>query len=173
MCWKNKKPQKIINGKLVNTEYAEVNNEYRKQLIASEESGKCIFCPAGLKKINKIILHEEGEWIITENDWPYKNSKKHLLIIGKEHKSMPQELTLSDWDSIDKLEKWAIKEYNMTGGGLCGRFGEDSGVTIKHIHFHLFSIKKKPRKEIVIRFLGLKITIWPWSRKEIIWFPIG
>jgi hypothetical protein len=57
------------------------------------------------------------------------------------------ELTKKDWESITALSNWAIKEFNIPGGGLTMRFGETvyTGATVCHLHAHLISPELNPK----------------------------
>ena len=124
-----------MNGKFVNTKYA--SGAYLESLLSFEERGKCPFCPEGLEELGKPILKRLGSWILTKNDYPYKNAKHHFLAIPEKHKHKLEQLNGRDMLTVVQLALWAKQEYKINGGGLLLRYGYDSGVTIKHFHVHL------------------------------------
>ncbi len=144
--------------KVVEPRFAK-NKDYRKTLEIIQKEGKCPFCPENFKYQRKPILKKVGDWFITPNSWPYKNSKHHFIIVCKTHKENFSELKISDFSDAAKLAKWAIKKYKIKGGGLMLRFGDNeyTGATVCHLHFHLIipKINKKTRQA------------------DTVWFPIG
>jgi diadenosine tetraphosphate (Ap4A) HIT family hydrolase len=125
---------------------------YKKVMSEIVSEKVCPFCPETFKWHTKPILKYNGDWFITENFNPYKNTKFHFLIISKKHNENFSDILSSDWKSITSLCNWAIKKYKIKGGGLTMRFGDTlyTGATIKHIHFHLISpeIKNKKAKPV-------------------------
>lgn len=133
--------------KVVDKRFAKKRTEYFGVLKSIEKEGKCPFCPKNFKYHGKKVLKTKNGWLITENNWPYKNIRKHLLIIGKKHKEGLSELTKEDLIAIKYLSDWAVKKFKIKGGALAARFGETklTGSTVCHIHFHLISPKKSKK----------------------------
>ncbi len=133
--------------KVVDKRFAQKRTEYFGVLKSIEKEGKCPFCPENFKYHGKKILKKKDGWFITENNWSYKNTQKHLLIIGEKHKENFEELTKNDLLVIKYLSDWAIKKFKIKGGAVAARFGktELTGSTVCHIHFHLIypQINKK------------------------------
>jgi ATP adenylyltransferase len=129
---------KSSNKKVVDIKYAK-SNEYKRVIKTIADSEKCPFCKENFKYHKNPILKTHKSWFITENSWPYKNTKHHFIIICEDHKEKLEDLTASDFSSTHELMKWAIKKYNLKGGGLTLRFGETTwtGATVCHLHFHL------------------------------------
>lgn len=115
------------------------SGEYRETLEKIIETEKCPFCRDNFKYHKKPILKEHMGWILTENSWPYKDTQKHLVFISIEHKEELADLTIDDFTAVKYLAEWATEEFNIKGGGLTMRFGDQSytGATVKHLHFHL------------------------------------
>jgi ATP adenylyltransferase len=126
--------------KFVNTSSAK-SEVYKKVLEDIDSQKVCPFCPETFKWHTKPILKRLGDWLITENFSPYKNTKYHLVVIGKVHKEKLSELTGKDWKSIFSLCDWAISKYKIKGGAITMRFGDSlyTGATVKHLHLHLIS----------------------------------
>lgn len=121
--------------------------EYRKVIEKIDGMGKCPFCPDNFLYHKKPILRRRGDWFLTENTWPYKDTRHHLIVIGKKHKENLLDLTDKDFQNVLALAKWAIKEYNIQGGALAMRFGNTNltGASVAHIHFHIL-VPKKDKK---------------------------
>lgn len=144
--------------KVVDTRFAKTE-DYRKTLDIIQEKGKCPFCPENFKYHKKPIFKKVKGWFVTENSWPYKNSKHHFLIIGEKHQEKFSDLKASDMSSVMMLVNWTIKKYKLSGGGLMLRFGDTTytGSTVCHLHFHLMVPKLNKKTK----------------QADAIWFPIG
>lgn len=146
-------PQKVVDLRFAKTK------DYRKTLEAIQKKGQCPFCPENFKYHKKSIFKKTENWFVTDNSWPYKNSKHHFLLIGKKHKEEFSQLKLSDFKEIAKLGNWIVNKYKIKGGGLMLRFGDTAytGSTVCHLHFHLIvpKINKKTKQA------------------DAVWFPIG
>lgn len=105
------------------------------QEIQAEEH--CPFCLENLHKYHKRPILKEGTyWLLTDNQWPYKHTKVHLLLIYKEHATRLSELEPEAGKELLEFVQWAEVEYKVRGGGWAMRFGDTdySAGTINHIH---------------------------------------
>ncbi len=139
------------NKKLVDARFAKTAH-YKKVIQEAESENACPLCT--LKWHTNPILKTIGNWFITETIQPYKNADRHFLIIGKQHREQLSELAPRDWMEISQLQKWAVKKYHLTGGGLAMRFGDTTytGATISHLHMHLIVPKLKRGRAIPVWF---------------------
>lgn len=144
-----------MTTKFVNLENAK-KGEYKKILKEIAKTDKCPFCKENLKYHHKPELKRKANWFLTENSWPYENTRYHLIILGDEHKESFSELTKKDLEEVAYLTRWAIKKYNIKGGALTMRFGEIdvTGASVSHLHFHLISPQKdrKTKKVKIVNF---------------------
>lgn len=147
-----------MSKKVVNKRFAKGKGEYEKVINSIESENKCPFCPDNFKYHKKATLKKIGTWFITENSWPYKNSRYHFLIINQEHKELFDELTKKDWESVRLLTGWAVKKYKIKGGAFALRFGNTdyTGATVCHMHAHIVYPKTDSRK-----------------KSKTVYFPIG
>jgi len=143
---------------VVDVHYAK-SDQYRNMITKIAKVGKCPFCPKHFKHHRKKILQKEGAWFITENSWPYRETRWHLLIIGITHKERLSELTPGDMANILKLLQWAERRFKIPGGGFAMRFGQTryTGATVCHLHAHLI-VPKLNRKT---------------GRAKVVSFPVG
>lgn len=141
------------NKVFVDPRYAK-GKTYKKVVEEIQTEEVCPFCPKTFKWHTKPILKNNCGWFITENFNPYKNAKYHFLIIGKKHKETLSDLTLKDWKSILLLIKWALKKFDIDGGGITMRFGNTikTGATVKHFHCHLITPVVKKGKTMPVYF---------------------
>lgn len=139
--------------RLVNPRFAK-SGFYGKVINEIKQVGVCPFCPKTFKWHTKPILRRTKDWLITENFSPYKNARYHFLVISKSHKEGFHNITRKDWLEISKLVCWAIRKYEIKGGGLTMRFGESdyTGATVTHLHLHLIVPKLKHGRALTVEF---------------------
>ncbi len=115
------------------------NQEYKKVLAVIEKEGKCPFCTENFKYHKHPVLKKDGDWIITQISWPYKNTSYHFILISRRHKEQFGQLRNADMIAMSKLVKWAIRKFNIRGGAITLRFGDPAltGATVRHLHAHL------------------------------------
>lgn len=123
------------------TKYVDIDNsrveEQRIEMEKIMEEGHCPFCMENLKLYHKIPDELNGKyWIITRNQWPYKNTLFHYLAILKRHAEMVSELTSEEGAELITLFGQLEKKLGVKGGGFAMRFGDTnySAGTVKHIH---------------------------------------
>lgn len=112
-------------------------DEQREVMKDIIEANHCPFCLENLKKYHKQpIIKETNHWLLTANQWPYKNVKHHLLIILKTHKEFLSELTIDEGAELIEVLKFAQEHTNAPGGGFAMRFGDTdySAGTVAHLH---------------------------------------
>jgi ATP adenylyltransferase len=108
--------------------------EVMKDILAAEH---CPFCMENLRQYHKEPILKDGQfWLLTPNQWPYKNTKLHLLAIYKEHAENLTELNPEAGRELFEFLAWAQREYQVPGGGFAMRFGDTrhSAGTVLHIH---------------------------------------
>lgn len=101
------------------------------------EAGHCPFCKENLQKYHKQEIIKEGRfWLVTTNQWPYRHTKHHLLLIYREHVTDLAGLHPEAGKELFELAQWLEKKYQVKGGGLAMRFGDTdySAGTVAHIH---------------------------------------
>jgi ATP adenylyltransferase len=116
--------------------------EQLASMQASVAAGECPFCREHLQKYHtQPILREGAHWLMTDNQWPYNHTERHLLIIYREHLEGIGDVPPAAGAELLELVQWAIKEYNIVGGGWAMRFGETSrsGASVVHLHAHLIA----------------------------------
>jgi diadenosine tetraphosphate (Ap4A) HIT family hydrolase len=122
--------------------------EYETVLEDIIDTDKCPFCPANFKYHKKPILNTHKGWLVTENSWPYENTRHHFLYIPEKHLEHIIDLTQQDLETVKHLVDWTINKYEIKGGALTIRFGEQTytGATVLHLHFHLIVPELKDDK---------------------------
>lgn len=116
------------------------DGKYNSVIADIQKAGVCPFCPEQLKNYHKNpILEESAEWVLTENMYPYKGAKHHLLLIHKKHISTIDEMSATAWSELQELIKKATTRFNITGGTFFARFGDTrfTGASVTHLHAHI------------------------------------
>jgi len=116
--------------------------EQRKIMEQILAQGVCPFCSEHLRKFHtQPILKETSHWILTNNQWPYKNTKVHLLAIYKIHAESLSEINPEAGAEVFELIRWAEQKYTIKGGGLGMRFGDPmyNGGTVRHLHAQILA----------------------------------
>lgn len=99
--------------------------------------GICPFCEPHLAHTHREPI-EWGDtwWVVTKNDYPYKGTTLHYLLICRSHVTrldeLPSEAMAEFGEHIAQLSK------NIPGGVVLMRWGDTSmtGATIAHLHAH-------------------------------------
>lgn len=106
-----------------------------------EQNQICPFCVEHRDRYTQGKRLYDGEfWWIFENNWPYENTAKHIMLVYKKHA-----VYLEDIDSraggelhlqLKEIEK---DNNNISLAALVGRFGFVywTGASVNHLHFHL------------------------------------
>jgi len=125
-------------------DFININNSREKDQIKVmqkiADQAHCPFCEENLRLYHKEpILKETKHWLVTKNQWPYKHTKHHFLLIYKKHVTKLEELETEAGSELFDLVKELEKEYQFEGGGFSMRFGDTdfSAGTVNHLHVQL------------------------------------
>lgn len=137
------------------------NQEQLLKMQDLESKGICIFCWEYVnKEANNGAEYESSNWYVKKNDFPYKNTKLHLLVIPKEHfktvSELPEEVRREFLDIIAKIEK----DHHLNSFAVGIRSGDMrfNGGTIEHLHAHIVVGKPRPGDSEPVRF---KMSSYP------------
>jgi ATP adenylyltransferase len=100
---------------------------------------KCPFCSDSLARYHKKPILKEGIfWRLTENQWPYENTKVHLLAIYKTHAEELTDISYEAGAELLELFQWVSVNYKVPGGAMVMRFGDMrySAGSVNHVHAH-------------------------------------
>ncbi len=132
-------------------------DEQRKVMQQIINAGDDPFSEENIQKYHKNPILKTGTyWFVTENQWPYTNSKKQILFITRKYADDLSGLSAYAFKELFVLANEICTEYEIKGGALCMRFGDTkiSGATVKHLHFQL--IESDPEQGPVIFHIGGK-----------------
>jgi ATP adenylyltransferase len=130
-------------------DYGQLISEIKKDAI-------CPFCPEGLAKYRKNPTIKDGKfWALSNNAYPYENSKYHILLIHKAHIESIGQISPEAWLEIKEMIQDYIREKNIPGGTFFMRFGDTAytGASVAHLHANFVSShgNQKDRKPILAR----------------------
>lgn len=118
------------------------DEKYASVIANIKKDGVCPFCPDQLAKYHKNpIIDETKNWLVTNNMYPYKNTKHHILLIHKEHIESIKEINNEAWKELHEIFIRAIERSKILGGTMFIRFGDTkfTGASVSHLHAHLVS----------------------------------
>ena len=114
--------------------------EQLADMLRLEADGICIFCPEHLAEdAEQRIIHRTAHWTVTPNEFPYRGTRLHLLLVPDEHASdlldLPAETQQDFWNALG----WVRSHHELSYYGLGARNGdcECTGGTIFHVHVHV------------------------------------
>ena len=119
------------------------SEEQRRVMQEIHKNDHCPFCAENIAKYHKNPILKDGKyWILTDNQWPYKNTKHQLLAIHKTHIEHINELEPEAAAELITFFKEESIKRNIKGGAIMIRFGSNPekgsyGSTVLHIHAHL------------------------------------
>src|SRR3989338_11114151 len=99
--------------------------KYRNVIDEIKKDGVCPFCPENLSRYHKNLILNDGKyWIITDNMYPYKGAKHHILLIHKKHIENVTDIAEDAWTELFDLIRSETKKRNIKGGTFYMRFGD-------------------------------------------------
>jgi diadenosine tetraphosphate (Ap4A) HIT family hydrolase len=135
---------------LLNLKNARVKHQL-EQMKEIQRENVCPFCIKYFEKYHKApILLETKYWLLTKNDYPYKGSKHHLLLVHKKHIEHIDQISVNAFKDLAYVIKFLKKKNKIIGGTFLMRFGDNryTGATITHLHAHIISGGKENKKPI-------------------------
>ncbi|MBI1838737.1 MAG: hypothetical protein HYR95_00315 [Candidatus Colwellbacteria bacterium] len=129
---------------------------YKQVIDRIKDDGVCPFCPEHLGRYHKKPIVTDGRyWILTDNMYPYKGAKHHILLIHKRHIEAIVDVLPEAWSELLELVRVEAKKRSIAGGTFYLRFGDTSytGASVTHLHANLISpdIDSKDREPILTR----------------------
>jgi len=141
----------------INNSFRGGDDEYKRVVDKIEKDGVCPFCPGHLVYHKNSILAEGDFWLVTDNSFPYKGAKHHILFIHKEHIENIKDLSNDAWSELFDMVKSETKKRGIEGGTFFIRFGNTSytGATVSHLHANIVSPDAdNPNREPIIARVG-------------------
>ncbi len=113
--------------------------DYAKVIDDIAAAKICPFCPEHINRIHPNPIEEKRFWLVTNNAYPYKPVKQHILIVHKAHIEHLSELSKEAWDEMKEILDELSKTRNIEGGSFVMRFGAThyTGASVTHLHAQL------------------------------------
>ena len=128
---------------------------YRNVIKKIREDGVCPFCPENFARYHKKPVIKTGRyWVLTENMYPYRGAKHHLLLVHKKHIERTLDISPGAWKELQDLVNSAVTKRIIKGGALVMRFGEPSytGASVTHLHANIIGAEPHNKKRAPILF---------------------
>jgi ATP adenylyltransferase len=116
------------------------NPEQHEAMRKLEEAGTCVFCPEQLAAdAAERVLHRTAQWTVTPNEFPYRGTRLHLLLVPDEHVTDLADLSPEAQQDFWSVLRWVKDHFGLTYYGLVARNGESefTGGTVRHLHVHV------------------------------------
>jgi ATP adenylyltransferase len=133
----------------------------RMQQLKNEK--RCFFCENNYTDIGASpAVYESPFWYIKKNDYPYKGSVHHYLIVPKTHINSLSDISSKSWSALSKAIEWLEEKLKVKGYSIFARSGDMhyTGATIDHLHFHFLTGAKSSGpsklKDNILVSLGYK-----------------
>lgn len=99
----------------------------------------CPFCPEHITTIHKNPIEEHSAWLVTDNMYPYRPTKQHVLIVHRQHIEGMDQVSSDAWAELRVIIKAETAKRGIVGGSFFLRFGETkfTGASVTHLHAHL------------------------------------
>ena len=100
--------------------------------------------PMAPEYIEQEILFMTDYWHVSMNRFPYEGAEKQFLIVAKGPVYKIEEISPEMWLDLQKIWQKLVKEYDLSGGGICMRFGDPSlsGASLTRLHAHIIMPKQ-------------------------------
>lgn len=90
------------------------------------------------------ILFKTDYWHVSENRYPRPGSEISFLIVAMGPVYEIEDISPEMWLDLQQIWQKLVKEYKITGGGICMRFGDParSGASLTRLHVHIIMPKE-------------------------------
>jgi ATP adenylyltransferase len=114
------------------------SDEQLARMRQLEAAGICLFCPGTIEARTDRLL-STPQWTVLPNDFPYRGTRLHLLLVPREHVAdlvdLSPEAQADLWPTLAQVRE----RYHLDYYGLGARNGDPryTGGTVEHLHLHL------------------------------------
>lgn len=108
-------------------------------MLKMEAAGKDPMALENVDQDAQKILFQTEYWHVSENRYPRVGSKISFLVVAVGPVYETEEISPEMWLDLQKIWQRLVKGYNITGGGICMRFGDPakSGASLTRLHAHI------------------------------------
>lgn len=126
-----------------------------------EADGICPFCPEHWEKhLDAERVHLGENWLVTNNQYPYENTREHFMLISTYHATTMAEIKPESWQELGEILAWLEKTYQADFGGVGWRFGDftQTAASVAHFHLHVMMPNRNANPETQDNKVRFKIT---------------
>jgi ATP adenylyltransferase len=134
--------------------------EQREVMEQIRKEGVCPFCPEYFAKFHRQPILQDGvHWLLTYNQWPYENTRVHLLAVSKIHAEKLADVPPEAGQELLVMCQWAEREFDITSGGFGVRFGDPSfnGGSVRHLHAQIMCAQVTDKQNPHYKPVRLKV----------------
>lgn len=115
------------------------DGHYATVISEIAKAGVCPFCPENIANHHKNEITTKKFWLVTKSMYPYKPTKRHFLLIHREHISHVQEISKEAWVELQTIMQELTSANDIAGGSFMMRFGDTkfTGASVTHLHAHV------------------------------------
>lgn len=108
-------------------------------MMRMEAAGKDPMALENVDQEAQKILFQTEYWHVSENRYPRAGSKISFLVVAMGPVYEIEDISPEMWVDLQKIWQRLVKEYGITGGGICMRFGDPakSGASLTRLHAHI------------------------------------
>lgn len=108
-------------------------------MLKMEAAGRDPLAEENVDQEAQPTLFRTDYWYVSHNRYPRPGSELSFLIMARGPVYEIGDLTPEMWLDLQRIWQRLVKEYNVTGGGICMRFGDPakSGASLTRLHAHV------------------------------------
>jgi diadenosine tetraphosphate (Ap4A) HIT family hydrolase len=125
-------------------------DEQRERMERWEAEGHCVFCRRN--RGDEPILETE-HWYVVENDFPYRGTRAHLLIVPQRHVASFDELPDEAGADLWAVRRELKRRLDPPATATVERSGDMryNGGSVEHLHIHFVALDENPSETVRFR----------------------
>lgn len=130
------------------------SDQQRRYMEALEGAGICVFCPDHFSDHHREPIEIRGvHWYVTKNDFPYRGTSAHYLIVPYSHISSFDELPDEAGAELWSMKRQLKETLDPPAIAVVERSGEMryNGGSVAHLHIHFVALDHAPTETVRFR----------------------
>ena len=128
--------------------------EQRARMRSLEAQGVCVFCPEGAEQLGREPPELVGtHWYAVRNDFPYRGTVAHFLIVARRHVSRFQDLPDEAGAELWAIRRSLAARLDAVAYATVERSGDMrlNGGSVEHLHVHFVALGPEPAQTVRFR----------------------
>ncbi len=118
------------------------NARHQEQLdimLGMEAADKDPMAEENVDQATQPTIFRTKYWYVSNNRYPRPGSEISFLIVAVGPVYKIEDISPEMWLDLQQIWQRLVKEYDVTGGGICVRFGDPakSGASLTRLHVHI------------------------------------